>query len=350
MKKLVVLICLLQVFLGKAQDTTTSKMYDTTQFSKYDSVYNINSKDSVNKFHGTTCFSASYFSNKNQFFPYSKKKEKFVIYSQVIGYATNFASLYSFWYADYPKSNFHLFNDVGEYLQVDKVSHVYGAYVGGRMSMQMWKWAGVPKKRYVWVGGMTGLAYETVIEVMDGFSDHWGFSVGDYAANILGTSLLIGQELAWNEQRITMKYGTHIATYSDPTVDAYLNGIYGKSKLDRLFKDYNAQTYWLSANIKSFFKKSNVPDWLNIAFGYGGQDMYGAYWDGILDANGQLAYPEDHFQRYRQWYLAPDIDLTRIKTKSKALKTILFVLNTFKFPTPSLELSRGSLKWNWIHF
>jgi hypothetical protein len=126
-----------------------------------------------------------------------------------------------------------------------------------------------------------------------------------------------------------------------------------------LFKDYNAQTYWLSLNIRSFFKKSKVPDWLNVAVGYGGQDMYGSYWDGILkqdpnDPNNPqaqiLAYSEDHFKRYRQWYLAPDIDLTRIKTKSKVLKTVLFVLNTFKFPTPSLEYSRGAFHWNWIHF
>ena len=192
----------------------------------------------------------------NQFFPYNHKKQNQVAYSQIIGYTANFTSLYAFWYKDYPKSQFHFFNDIGEYLQVDKVSHVYGAYTGGRMSMQMWKWAGASKNKYVWLGGMSGLAYESLIEVMDGFSDHWGFSVGDYVANILGTSLLIGQELAWNEQRITIKYGTHLAKYDDPVVDAYLNHIYGKSKTDRLFKDYNTQTYWLSFNLKSFFNWS----------------------------------------------------------------------------------------------
>jgi hypothetical protein len=286
----------------------------------------------------------------NSLFHYDKKKVKLVAYTQAISYTTNFATLYSFWYKDYPKSSFHFFDDNGEYLQVDKVSHVYGAYLGGKMSMQMWKWAGVSKKKYVWIGGMTGLAYMTAIEVMDGFSDHWGFSYGDYIANVTGTAFVIGQELLWDEQRIQIKYGTHLAKYEPQVVDNYLNGIYGKSKLDRLFKDYNAQTYWLSFNIKSFFKKANIPSWLSVAVGYGGQDMYGARWDGILDNNGALAFPEDHFKRYRQWYVAPDIDLTKIKTKSKFLKTALFVLNSFKFPTPSLELSQGSLKWNWIHF
>lgn len=285
----------------------------------------------------------------NSFFPYNKKHTQLVTYGQAAAYTTNFISLYSLWYKDYPKSSFHFFNDFPEYLQVDKVSHMWGAYTGGNMSMQMWKWAGASKQKYVWLGGMTGLAYETVIEVMDGFSDHWGFSVGDYGANILGTALLIGQELAWNQQKIIMKYGVHIAIYDDPIVDNYLNKIYGKSKTDRLFKDYNAQTYWLSANIKSFLPKTNVPNWLNVAIGYGGQDMMGARWDGILNADGSI-YDTTTHSRYRQWYLAPDIDLTKIKTKSKFLKTALFVLNSFKFPTPSLEYSQGSFKFNWLHF
>lgn len=288
------------------------------------------------------------FKTGNTIFPYNKKRTQLIEYGQAIAYATNFASLYSLWYKDYPKSNFHFFNDFPEYLQVDKVSHMWGAYTGGNISMQMWKWAGASKKKYVWLGGLTGLAYETVIEVMDGFSDHWGFSVGDYGANILGSSLLIGQELAWNEQRITMKYGVHIATYNDPEVNNYLNGIYGKSKTDRLLKDYNAQTYWLSANIKSFFPKAKVPNWLNVAVGYGAQDMMGARWDGIIYSDGSVDETSHH--RYRQWYLAPDIDFTRIKTKSKLLKTALFVLNSFKFPTPSLEFSQGGFKFNWFHF
>lgn len=291
-----------------------------------------------------------YFNTGNQFFKYFKKKERLITYSQIAGYTANFASLYYFWYKDYPLGAFHFFNDNEQYLQVDKVSHIYGTYVGGKMSMQLWKWAGVPKKKYVWVGGLTGLAYETVIEIMDGFSDKWGFSIGDYAANVLGTSILIGQELLWDEQRIQIKYSTHLAKYEPKVVDEHLNTVYGKTKMKRLLKDYNPQTYWLSFNLKSFFTKSNLPSWLNVAVGYGGQDMYGVYWDGILNADNTLAFPQDHFKRYRQWYLAPDIDLTKIKTKSKFLKTALFVLNSFKFPAPSLELSQGSVKWNWIHF
>ncbi len=286
----------------------------------------------------------------NSFFNYSKKKERLVTYGQIAGYSANFASLYYFWYKDYPLGDFHFFNDNEEYLQVDKVSHMFGAYTGGKMSMQMWKWAGVSKKKYVWLGGMTGLAYLSIIEIMDGVSPKWGFSWGDYAANVAGTALLVGQELAWDEQRIHIKYSTHYQTYSPPDYERFAQNVLGKDKLNRMFKDYNPQTYWLSCNIKSFIKKSNVPAWLNIAFGYGAENIVGARNSNFIDANGYWTSAEDILPRYRQWYLAPDIDLTRIKTKSKFLKTALFVLNSFKFPTPSLELSQGSLKWNWIHF
>lgn len=286
----------------------------------------------------------------NQFFKYSKKRGELVTYAQIAGYAANFASLYYFWYKDYPLGEFHFFNDNEEYLQVDKASHLFGAYTGGRMSMQMWKWAGVPKKKYVWLGGLTGLGYLTIIEVMDGFSPKWGFSCGDYAANTIGTGLLIGQELLWDEQRIQVKYSTHYETYYPEDLERFAVSVVGKDKTNRLFKDYNPQTYWLSANIKSFFKKSNVPDWLNIAFGYGADNIIGAKHINYIDANGVQTNQDALLPRYRQWYLAPDIDLTKIKTKSKFLKTALFVLNSFKFPAPSLELSNGNVKWNWIHF
>jgi Predicted periplasmic lipoprotein (DUF2279) len=280
-----------------------------------------------------------------------KNKRQLIIGGfQAAAYAANFTALYYFWYKDYPLGKFHFFNDNEQYLQVDKVSHIYGSYLAGKMNMQMWKWAGASKKKYVWLGGASGLAYETIIEVLDGFSPNWGFSIGDYAANLVGTSLLIGQELLWNEQRIQVKYSTHSETYSDPGLERFAISRDGKDAINRLFKNYNPQTYWFSCNIKSFFKKAKVPSWLNVAFGYGAENIIGAYSNLRRDENGGEIDVEDIYPRYRQFYLAPDIDLTKIKTKSKFLKTLFFVLNSFKFPTPSLELSKGSLHWNWFHF
>ena len=258
-------------------------------------------------------------------------------------YASAFAGLYTFWYSDYPQSSFHYYNDNAENLQVDKVSHAFGAYIEGRMSIEMWRWGGVSNRKAVLIGGLSGLAYEAVIETFDGFSKEWGWSWGDIGANVFGTTLLLSQELGWHEQRICMKYSTHINDYHEysPDLRARADKLFGTAFFNRLLEDYNAQTYWLSFNLKSFAKNSNLPAWLNVSVGYGADGMFGSLFN--FPEAGQL-------QRNRQWYLAPDIDFTRIKTKSKVIKYALVALNCLKFPTPSLELSKGNLQWNLITF
>ena len=42
-----------------------------------------------------------------------------------------------------------------------------------------------------------------------------------------------------------------------------------------MLKDYNAQTYWFSANLKSFFPEIKFTAWLNVAVGYGAEGMFG---------------------------------------------------------------------------
>ena len=127
----------------------------------------------------------------------------------------------------------------------------------------------------------------------------------------------------------------------DTAITHYMDKHSGTSFVQRMMEDYNAQTYWLSFNIKSFIPNANVPAWLNMAVGYGAEGMFGPRYNIPAAKN---------IERYRQWYLAPDIDFTRIKTRNPYVKYALIALNCFKFPTPSLELSQGKMKWNWLHF
>ena len=103
-------------------------------------------------------------------------------------------------------------------------------------------------------------------------------------------------------------------------------------------------------NLKSFFPKSKLPAWLCVAVGYGAEGMFGGEENIAKDANGNITFDRRDIKRYRQWYLASDIDLSKIKTKSKALNVFLTILSAFKFPTPSLELSNGKFKVNATHF
>jgi uncharacterized protein YfiM (DUF2279 family) len=268
----------------------------------------------------------------------------------IAGYGGAMAVLYQTWYRHYPQSSFHTFDDNREWKQIDKFGHVYSAYIESYGSMEMWRWAGLKRNQRIWIGGMSGAAYQTIIEVLDGFSAEWGWSWSDFAANMVGSGLLVSQELAWDEQRIRYKFSFHRKNYGNQQLNQRADAIYGNHTMERMLKDYNGQTYWLSANLKSFWPKSNLPAWLNIAGGYGAEGMFGARVNVWKDNTANLIVDRRDIVRHRQFYIAPDIDFSKIHTKSKILKLTFGVLNAFKFPAPSLELSNNKVRWNWVHF
>ena len=286
--------------------------------------------------------------------PLSKRqinnRVKLITAANITGYSVAMIGLYSAWYKNYPQSHFHTFNDNKEWLQIDKISHAFGAYAEGKTSMELWRWTGISRKKRIWIGGMSGIVYQTIIETLDGFSAQWGWSWGDFSANILGSGILIAQELTWDEQRIQFKFSNHRKSYSDPSLNQRRDQIFGKSNLQRFIKDYNGQTFWLSANIRSFFPKSKLPPWLMVSFGAGAEGMFGATENIGRDTAGNINFNRTDIKRYRQWYLAPDIDLSKIKTRHKGIKLALTLLNVVKFPMPSLEYANGKFRFNALSF
>ena len=235
-------------------------------------------------------------------------------------------ALNGLWYDDFERSSFHTIDDTNEWFQMDKYGHVFSSYQLGRLGAESLGWSGVQKKDQLIYGAGMGLAYLTTIEIFDGFSKEWGFSWSDFAANILGTGIFVGQELVWNEQRITVKYSFHRTKYAQMRPDKL-----GENLIQEIFKDYNGQTYWLSFNVDSFFKDTNLPKWLNFAVGIGAHGML----TGVNETNTEFGDQD----RYRQYYLSLDIDLTRIDTKSHFLKTVFSILNVLKIPLPTLEIN-----------
>ena len=281
-------------------------------------------------------------------YPYNKKRVRLVTVSNVVAYGALLVGLNAEWYAKYPRSGFHFFNDDAEWLQVDKVGHAYSAYTESRASMEAWRWAGLSRKERIWIGGLSGIAYQSIIEVLDGFSSEYGFSPGDFTANIIGSGMFIAQEFAWDDQRIKFKFSFHRKNYGEADLDKRADAIYGSTEIERFIKDYNAQSYWLSANIKSFFPDTKLPRWLSFSFGYGAEGMFGARSNVFMENGNVIDW--SNIKRYRQWYISPDVDFTKIRTNKKGLKILFFILDAFKFPAPTLEFSNGSFKGHWIVF
>ena len=283
--------------------------------------------------------------------PQQKKKRIWLVAgANVVGYGSTMIALSSAWYSQYEKTRFHTFNDFPEWKQVDKVGHLYAAYIESRASMEMWRWTGIERKKRIWIGGMSGAVYQTVIEVLDGFSAGWGWSWADFGANILGSSALVAQEFAWDDQRIKLKFSFHNKNYSDPSLNQRSDVLFGTSSAERLLKDYNGQTYWASINLKPFFKNSHLPEWLSVSVGYGAEGLFGGTQNIGKNEAGNIIFNRPDIKRYRQWFLAPDIDLSKVKTNSKAFKFFLTVLSAFKFPAPALEFSNGKFKAHLVQF
>jgi hypothetical protein len=264
--------------------------------------------------------------------PFNKKHLHEVIITESAIFAGTLYLLNNLWYKDYPRSSFHFFNDNNEWLQMDKCGHATTSCTIGSWGYEALKSCGVDNTKAIWYGGGLGSVYMLTIEILDGFSKEWGFSPGDFTANTFGSAVFISQQLAWNQQRIKFKWSYHQTIYPKYRSNELGNGI-----TQTWLKDYNGQTYWLSGNIASFLHKdSKFPKWLNIAIGYGAEGMIGA--SSNPETYNGVVMP--HFTRYRQFYIAPDIDFTKIKTKSKFLKGLLYMLNFLKFPAPAIEYSK----------
>ncbi len=254
-------------------------------------------------------------------------------------YAGGMFGLYQLWYKDYPQSNFHFINDNAEWLQMDKMGHMTTAYYTSYLSSEALKLTGLShRKSDIW-GSIAGFGFMTAIEILDGYSAEWGASPGDLIANTTGAGLYIGQQLLWGEQRILLKASYHSTKWPKLNPEQL-----GANAFQSIIKDYNGQTIWVSCNINSFLKSDNFPEWLNIAVGYGAEGM-------IFANESNQEYELTSEKRYRQFYLSLDIDLNRVKVKSKTLKLILKSIGFIKIPFPTLEYNtKNGLKGHILYF
>ncbi|QMU31571.1 DUF2279 domain-containing protein [Adhaeribacter radiodurans] len=237
-----------------------------------------------------------------------------------------------------PRTHFHFFNDNKEWQQVDKIGHFWSAFHESQFAISALKWANVPEKKAIIWGSLTGILLQTPIEILDGYAVDYGASVGDLIANAAGSAAVLGQYLAWSEVRVQPKFSFHQTRFAQARPR-----VLGSNLPEQLLKDYNGQTYWLAVDVAKFISPaSRYPKWLNIAIGYGTEEI--VFND--PDTNRQAG-----FRAYRQFYLAPDINLAAIKTRSKFLKTTLFILNMVHLPFPTLEFNkRQKFKFHPLYF
>ena len=254
-----------------------------------------------------------------------------------VGYGLGMVGMNELWYKNSPRSSFHFFNDAGEWKQMDKVGHCYSAFFESMTAVRVLSWAGLPQKKAIFWGCMSGIILQSPIEILDGFSAAYGASLSDLVANTAGSAMAFTQYCAWNEIRIQPKFSFHSTNSA-----AQRPNVLGSNFLEQVFKNYNGQTYWLSFNIYSFLaEESKFPRWLNVSLGYSAERMLYAENTPNLQA-GQNAY--------RQYFLSLDIDLTKIKSKNKFVKTLLYSFNILHIPAPAIEMNKFGIRVHPLYY
>lgn len=254
-----------------------------------------------------------------------------LVTTTAIGYGGSLLALNQLWYAQYPRQSFRFFNDAAEWKQIDKVGHLYSSFQISHAAARTLQWANVPQRKAALWGSVAAFAMTSSIEVFDGFSAGYGASASDLAANFLGSALFLAQATTWGEVRVHPKFSFHRTSLARMRPELLGSGLH-----EEFIKDYNGQTYWLSVDMDKFLL---FPKWLNVSVGYGAHDM-----------TRGVPLATDALTPYRQYYLGLDFDLTAIRTRSKWVKSLLFVANMIRLPAPAIEFSSRGTKVYAVYF
>lgn len=263
----------------------------------------------------------------------NKKRLRILIGGSSIAYGASLAALSNLWYSNSQQQSFHFFNDNAEWKQIDKIGHFYSAFYVSYASSRALRWANVNQNKSNLIGSLTGFLITAPIEILDGFSSAYGASVGDLVADAGGSAFYYTQIALWKQPRIYPKFSFHTTHYA-----ALRPNVLGDTWSSELLKDYNGQTHWWSFDMDKFMP---FPKWLNLAVGYGAQGMVYA-----RDSQNR----QSGYQAYRQYYLALDLDLTSIKTKSKFVRSLIFFGNMIKIPAPTIEFSKKGISYYGFYF
>ena len=262
-------------------------------------------------------------------------KKRLIISNSSIGLLSSVSliGLHRLWYSEEKQEAFHLFDDSKNWMQMDKMGHVMSSYELSKNMTEVYQWAGMSKRSSALLASSISLAYMSAIEIMDGHSTNWGFSISDMVANIAGTGWFLFQESFFSKQIFQPKFSFHQTVYAEMRPQ-----VLGNNFMESLLKDYNGQTYWISFSPGQLGMKK-WPKWMMISLGHS------------IDA--RLKGNSSNFMGYeshREYLFSLDLDLAQIQMKSRFLKSLFKVINCVKIPFPAIVITKGTFNISPVYF
>jgi uncharacterized protein YfiM (DUF2279 family) len=254
-------------------------------------------------------------------------------------WATSMYLLNNVWYANSPRSSFHTFDDHLEWMQMDKVGHVFSAYQAANLLTHAYTWTGLQQRKAATIGSLATLAYLTSVEYLDGTNEAWGFSWSDQIANTLGVGLALWKNQPSHSTAIYFKQ-----SYSPSPYAGLRPSVLGKTTIERYLKDYNGQTYWLSFSPNRLFGTDFVPKFLLLSLGYSCDSKLEGH------ANESVASNGIKYTAQRELLVSLDIDFNQVPFKRKWVKKLFSVFQLIKVPLPAIQLRGSTLSFEPVYF
>lgn len=193
----------------------------------------------------------------------------------------------------------------------DKIGHAFFPYLVSRTYTMLLTGCGLDTARAVWYSSGFALAYQSFIEVRDGFSAEWGFSWGDFGADVIGAGLPVLQLYypALNDYSLKISY--------------YPSDRFRNDHNKYIMDDYESTYHWLSINPRAILPEimsTRLPKWLHLAIGH------------------SVAELENPSRRTHQLFISVDWNLEGIETGVPICQKIFRVLNHYHLPAPAIMI------------
>ncbi|HVO74233.1 MAG TPA: DUF2279 domain-containing protein [Ignavibacteriaceae bacterium] len=216
------------------------------------------------------------------------------------------------WWKD-QRRKFHFTNDNLYALEIDKVGHFYAANLLAHLFSSGLEAANFQSEQAALYGSIASLAFETYVEIEDGFGPDWGFSPEDFTSDFLGAGFSLGQYYFPFLKDFQIKFSYYPS-------EKFREGLHKGNSID----DYEGQKYWLSLRVKNLLPEPVSKFWpafLNIAGGIGVKD---------LDGNGG---------GQREFYISLDLDTEQIPLYGGVWQFVKNSFNYVHFPMPGLRIT-----------
>jgi VanZ family protein len=252
------------------------------------------------------------------------------------------------WYQYDSFTQFHWFDDLAEWKQMDKLGHIFSAFYLSKYTYQFIHYFSknqptllVKKTKLLLISAIIGFVLLSSIEILDGFAPAYGASLYDLLANLVGAILFFLQMNIFEKIILSPKFSFHFTNFASQRPN-----ILGDNYLTQIIKDYNGQTYWYVIPLSFFLKKLKLNilgiKWLGIALGYSANNMV----FGRDFQNQQIGYIP-----FRRYFISLDINLQSVQTKFRWINFFCRLMTMVRLPLPALEWNeRDGFVWHWLYF